>query len=96
MSKGRTGIHKQGGLNVQGDKRKYQEPPQQIDIGDTETIICEKCGNASFIQSFLLKRISPLVSPTGKEAIVPIQVFACGNCGSIPKNMMSQIQQTDV
>ena len=42
MSKGRTGIHKQGGLNVQGDKRKYQEPPQQIDIGDTETIICEK------------------------------------------------------
>ena len=56
-------------------------------------IICEKCGNASFIQSFFLKRISPLVSPTGKEAIVPIQVFACGNCGTIPKNMMSQIEQ---
>ena len=93
MSKGRTGIHKQGGLNVQGDKRKYQEPPQQIDIGDTETIICEKWGNASFIQSFFLKRISPLVSPTGKEAIVPIQVFACGNCGTIPKNMMSQIAE---
>ncbi len=93
MSKGRTGIHKQGGLDVQGDKRKYQEPPQQIDIGDTETIVCEKCGNASFIQSFFLKRISPLVSPTGKEAIVPIQVFACGNCGTIPKNMMTQIQQ---
>ena len=93
MSKGRTGIHKQGGLNVQGDKRKYQEPPQQIEIGDTETIICEKCGNASFIQSFFLKRISPLVSPTGKEAIVPIQVFACGNCGTIPKNMMSQIAE---
>ena len=93
MSKGRTEIHKQGGLDVQGDKRKYQEPPQQIDIGDTETIVCEKCGNASFIQSFFLKRISPLVSPTGKEAIVPIQVFACGNCGTIPKNMMTQIQQ---
>lgn len=93
MSKGRTGIHKQGGLDVQGDKRKYREPPQQIDIGDTETIICEKCGNASFIQSFFLKRISPLVSPTGKEAIVPIQVFACGNCGTIPKNMMSQIAE---
>ena len=81
------------GLNVQGDERKYQEPPQQVDISDTETIICEKCGNASFIQSFFLKRISPLVSPTGKEAIVPIQVFACGNCGTIPKNMMSQIEQ---
>ena len=75
--------------------RKYQEPPQQIDIGDTETITCEECGNASFIQSFFLKRISALMSPNGKEAIVPIQVFACGNCGTIPKNMMSQIQPSE-
>ena len=65
----------------------------QIDLSKTDTIVCEECGNASFIQSFFLKRISPLVSPTGKEAIVPIQVFACGNCGTIPKNMMSQIAE---
>ena len=79
-------------LNVQGDQRKYQQPPQEIDISQTDTITCEKCGNPSFIQSYFLKRVSALVSPTGKEAIVPIQVFACGNCGTIPKNMMSQIQ----
>jgi len=29
------------------------------------------------------------MSPTGKEAIVPMQVFSCGNCGAIPKNMIS-------
>ena len=79
------------GLNVQGD-RKYQQPPQEIDISQTDTITCEKCGNASFIQSYFLKRVSALVSPTGKEAIVPIQVFACGNCGTIPKNMMSMVE----
>ena len=73
-----------------------REDGLQVDISKTDTIVCENCGNASFIQSFFLKRISPLVSPTGKEAIVPIQVFACGNCGTIPKNMMSQIQQGDV
>ena len=71
--------------------RKYQEPPQQIDIGDTETITCEECGNASFIQAFFLKKISALMSPTGKEAVVPMQVFSCGNCGTIPKNMTDQI-----
>ena len=80
------------GLNVQGDQRKYQQPPQEIDISQTDTITCEKCGNASFIQSYFLKRVSALVSPTGKEAIVPIQVFACGNCGTIPKNMMSMLE----
>ncbi len=65
----------------------------QIDISKADTITCDECGNASFIQAFFLKKISALMSPTGKEAVVPMQVFSCGNCGSIPKNMMSQIQQ---
>ena len=30
---------------------------------------------------------------TGKEAIVPMQVFSCGNCGAIPKNMIDQAAQ---
>ena len=70
-------------------------PPRQdglqLDISKTDTIVCDECGNASFIQAFFLKKVSALVSPTGKEAIVPIQVFSCGNCGAIPKNMMDQI-----
>ena len=69
-------------------------PPRQdglqIDISKTDTITCENCGNASFIQAFFLKKVSALVSPTGKEAIIPMQVFSCGNCGAIPKNMLDQ------
>ena len=71
-----------------------REEGLQIDLSKTDTIVCEECGNASFIQAFFLKKVSALVSPTGKEAIVPIQVFSCGNCGAIPKNMMEQIEQT--
>ena len=69
-------------------------PPRQdglqLDISKTDTIVCEECGNASFIQAFFLKKVSALVSPTGKEAVIPIQVFSCGNCGAIPKNMIEQ------
>ena len=69
-------------------------PPRQdglqLDISKTDTIVCENCGNASFIQAFFLKKVSALVSPTGKEAIIPMQVFSCGNCGAIPKNMLDQ------
>ena len=64
-----------------------EQPGLQIDLSKAETIVCENCGNASFIQAFFLKKVSALVSPTGKEAIVPMQVFSCGNCGTIPKNM---------
>ena len=83
-----------------------QQPQMNIDImKDTKPIVCgakrvdlEKgveivCDGESFDQAIELRKVSALVSPTGKEAIVPIQVFACGNCGTIPKNMMSQIQQ---
>ena len=64
-----------------------EQPGLQIDLSKAETIVCENCGNASFIQAFFLKKVSALVSPTGKEAIVQMQVFSCGNCGTIPKNM---------
>ena len=33
--------------------------------------------------SFFLKKLSALVSPTGQEAIIPVQVYSCGNCGHI-------------
>ena len=55
----------------------------QIDLTQAETILCEKCSNGLFIPSFFLKRISALVSPTGQEAIIPVQVYSCGNCGHI-------------
>ena len=68
-----------------------REDGLQLDISKADTITCEECGNASFIPAFFLKKISPLMSPTGKEAVIPIQVFSCGNCGTIPQNMIDQI-----
>jgi hypothetical protein len=65
-----------------------REDGLQIDISKADTIVCEECGNASFIPAFFLKKISPLMSPTGKEAIVPIQVYSCGNCGTVPRKLL--------
>ena len=31
----------------------------------------------------MIKKLSALVSPTGKEIIAPVQVFNCGNCGEM-------------
>tara|TARA_S200002703_G_scaffold85123_1_gene73521 strand:- start:11 stop:259 length:249 start_codon:yes stop_codon:yes gene_type:complete len=65
-----------------------QPPQQEISIEDTESIKCDDCGNYSFIKSYFIRRISPIVSPTGQEALVPIEVFSCGNCGKVPDSMM--------
>ena len=54
-----------------------------VDLSQADNVVCKYCGNHSFIQSFFLKKISALMSPTGQEAIVPIQVYSCGNCGEV-------------
>tara|TARA_R100000278_G_C5452548_1_gene157949 strand:+ start:57 stop:281 length:225 start_codon:yes stop_codon:yes gene_type:complete len=61
----------------------------QVDLTKAETMKCKKCDNAIFIPSFILKRLSPLVSPTGKEAVIPVQVYSCGNCGEVIKSLIS-------
>ena len=66
---------------------KPQKPlPQQqvqVDLSDADTMKCQKCENSIFIQGYVIKKISAIVSPTGKEVIAPIQVFNCGNCGEM-------------
>ena len=55
----------------------------KIDLSDADTMKCQKCENSIFIQGYVIKRISAIVSPTGQEVIAPVQVFNCGNCGEL-------------
>ena len=56
---------------------------EQIDITKTSAVKCEACENSTFKQSLLLRKMSALVSPTGQETIIPMQVFACEKCGHV-------------
>ena len=71
-----------------------REDGLQIDISKADTIVCEECGNASFIPAFFLKKVSALMSPTGQEAIIPIQVYSCGNCGTVPRKLLESSGMT--
>ena len=52
-----------------------------VDISKAETLECKKCNNNVFLLTYIIKRISPIMSPTGQEAVVPVQVYSCGSCG---------------
>ena len=56
-----------------------------IDLTHATTLECEKCGAKGFRQTMMLKKLSPLVSPNGQEAIIPVGVFACDSCGHVNK-----------
>ena len=55
----------------------------QVDLKDAETMTCQQCDNKIFIQGYVIKRLSAIISPTGQEVSAPIQVFNCGSCGEL-------------
>jgi uncharacterized Zn finger protein len=71
-----------------------------VDLSQAQDIVCENCGNYTFEEVLLMKRLSALVSPNGKEALVPIPTFACNACGYInkqflPASMRSESESTE-
>ena len=58
---------------------------EQIDFSKTSEIKCEKCGNCTFKQTLLMRKMSALVAPNGQETIIPMAVFACEKCGHVNK-----------
>ena len=76
-------------------KRKNRPQPGQqpqtevsVDLSKADTIKCDDCGNYLFITSYVIKRISAIMSPNGQEGLVPVQVYSCGNCGKVPKTLL--------
>ena len=59
-------------MHPKGPIPRKQPQQVQVDLKQADTIKCKSCGNYLFIQSFVLKKLSSLVSPTGKEEMIPI------------------------
>tara|TARA_R110002110_G_scaffold108401_2_gene270706 strand:- start:790 stop:1011 length:222 start_codon:yes stop_codon:yes gene_type:complete len=58
-------------------------PQLNLNIKDAVDVDCDACKGTEFSPIFLIKRISALVSPTGKDVIIPIQVFKCDKCNHV-------------
>lgn len=65
-----------------------------VDLRNASDITCDNCGNYTFEQVALLKKLSALLSPNGRETIVTLPVFACNACGFINKQFLpAQLQE---
>ena len=60
-----------------------KQPQMNVDLSQTTAEVCEKCENDTFQQVYQMRKLSALLSPTGTEAMIPIQIFACAKCGHI-------------
>ena len=65
-----------------------QQPQMNIDFSQTSAETCESCENETFVQVYQMRKLSALLPPTGQEAMIPVQVFACAKCGHINKGFL--------
>ena len=80
-------------MHPKGPIPRKQPQQVQVDLKQADTIKCKSCNNYLYIQSFVLKKLSALVSPTGQETMIPVQVFSCGNCGKIAEGMLDESEE---
>lgn len=61
------------------------QPPQQpqIDITKAKDLLCPNCDHDIFLPAMKFRKLSKLLAGTQKDAIIPIEVYCCANCGEI-------------
>ena len=69
-----------------------EQPGLNIDFSQTTAICCEECKNETFHQVYQMRKLSALLSPTGKPTMIPVQVFACAKCGHINSEFLPKEQ----
>jgi len=63
------------------EQLEYNKP--RVDLSSTPWQGCEG-NNFIFDSVTMLKRVSPLLSPSGKEEYASAEVLICKKCGKIP------------
>ena len=66
-----------------------------VDVNTLGNFRCPNCNNQVFQALFIAKKVSALQSPTGKDGVAPMQIFACTNCGAVPKEFGGALLEQD-
>jgi len=57
----------------------------KVNLKDSETISCEKCGSIYFREVIYIKKVSKLLTGSPEDTIVPFPIYKCDSCGHVNK-----------
>ncbi len=69
------------------EKPKIKITPELIK--NQKTLTCD-CGGMIFQSATIIKKISPIISPTGQEEMFPLEVVICTKCGKVPNELNTE------
>jgi transcription elongation factor Elf1 len=77
-----------------------QQPQQpKLDWTQAQDFTCSHCGSEYFINAVMVKKFSKFVTGTQNDAVIPVDILLCGNCGKpvdelIPHQLRKKPEET--
>jgi uncharacterized Zn finger protein len=63
-------------------------PQPAQDWSLAKDIVCEECGNNTFVDAVMFKKLSKLAAGTDKDLVRPMPVPVCAKCGAVVKEFV--------
>jgi hypothetical protein len=61
--------------------------PMGMNLNDARDMNCE-CGNNAFMPGFRFKKMSKLITGQAQDAIIPIEMYLCTQCGKALQELL--------
>lgn len=79
---------------VLGNEEK--QPQMRVGLEQSTALVCKACGHDVFLEASKFRIISKLLIGSQQDAIVPVPVFLCANCGAILEELLpKEMRDTD-
>lgn len=65
------------------NEQEQQQVNINVQLDKTLPVICEECGNQTFQEGLMLRKISKFLTATAKDSLLPIPTFVCMKCGHV-------------
>jgi len=60
---------------------KQRQHTINVDLSRCPDMECPQCKSTHFVSVLTIKKISGVLSPTGKDELVAVEIFKCVKCG---------------
>lgn len=78
-----------GNIGAPDEKQQMAELARLIRTA--EDVKCDECSATNFINIYRIRKVSGLMSGSGRDMVVPVPVYACADCGHVNEKFLKSV-----
>jgi len=66
----------------------------KVNLRDSQTITCEKCGSMYFKEVVYIKKVSKILTGSSEDTIVPFPIYMCASCEHVNDGLIGKVKKS--